>query len=112
MDKTGRNGLRVGDISSSEFKSKYERLKSKHIQILKFYDYKYDLSEMEENWFESLSMLKQFKHIDSEHYIHNAIKQGKILSEGAQGTLLDIDFGSYPFVTSSNTQLLLEPVQA
>ena len=104
MDKTGRNGLRVGDISSSEFKSKYEKLKSKHIQILKFYDYEYDLSEMEENWFESLRMLKQFKHIDSEHYIHNAIKQGKkILSEGAQGTLLDIDFGSYPFVTSSNT---------
>ncbi len=104
MDKTGRNGLRVGDISSPEFKSKYERLKSKHIQILKFYDYDYDLSEMEKNWFESLNMLNQFKHIDSEHYIHNAIKQGKkILSEGAQGTLLDIDFGSYPFVTSSNT---------
>ena len=104
MDKTGRNGLRVGDISSPKFKSKYEKLRSKHIQILKFYDFDYDLSEMEENWFESLSMLKQFKHIDSEHYIHSAIKQGKkILSEGAQGTLLDIDYGSYPFVTSSNT---------
>ena len=104
MDKTGRNGLRVGDISSLNFKEKYEKLKKKHIQILNFYDFKYELDELEELWFKSLKTLNQFKHIDSENYIHNAIKQEKkILAEGAQGTLLDIDFGSYPFVTSSNT---------
>ena len=104
MDKTGRNGLRVGDISSLDFKEKYEKLKKKHIQILNFYDFKYELDELEDIWFKSLKTLNQFKHIDSENYIHNAIKQEKkILAEGAQGTLLDIDFGSYPFVTSSNT---------
>ena len=104
MDKTGRNGLRVGDISSEDFQKKYEKLKAKHIQILNFYDFKYNLEELEDQWFNSLKTLKTFKHIESEHYIHNAIKSGKkILAEGAQGTLLDIDFGSYPFVTSSNT---------
>ncbi|MDC0204287.1 adenylosuccinate synthase [Flavobacteriales bacterium] len=104
MDKTGRNGLRVGDISDSNFKEKYEKLKRKHIQILNFYDFDYKLEELESNWFDSLVTLKNYKHIESEHYIHNAMKKGKkILAEGAQGTLLDIDFGSYPFVTSSNT---------
>tara|TARA_Y100001954_G_scaffold121061_1_gene130195 strand:+ start:5349 stop:6608 length:1260 start_codon:yes stop_codon:yes gene_type:complete len=104
MDKTGRNGLRVGDISSNNFKEKYEKLKNKHIQILNFYDFEYELDEMESNWFNSLDTLNRFPHIDSENYIHQSIKEGKkILAEGAQGTLLDIDFGSYPFVTSSNT---------
>ena len=104
MDKTGRNGLRVGDISSNNFKEKYEKLKNKHIQILNFYDFEYELDEMESNWFKSLDTLNRFPHIDSENYIHQSIKDGKkILAEGAQGTLLDIDFGSYPFVTSSNT---------
>jgi adenylosuccinate synthase len=104
MDKTGRNGLRVGDISNVNFNEKYEKLKKKHIQILNFYDFDYKLEELETSWFESLSTLKNYKHIESEHYIHNAIVEGKkILAEGAQGTLLDIDFGSYPFVTSSNT---------
>tara|TARA_B100001113_G_scaffold352943_1_gene355750 strand:+ start:507 stop:1766 length:1260 start_codon:yes stop_codon:yes gene_type:complete len=104
MDKTGRNGLRVGDITSEAFREKYEKLKKKHIQILNFYDYKYDLLEIENKWFQSLETLKKFKHIESEHYLHNAIKENKkILAEGAQGSLLDIDFGSYPFVTSSNT---------
>ena len=104
MDKTGRNGLRVGDISDFNFRKKYERLKTKHLQILDFYDFDYDLEELENNWFDSLDTLRKYKHIESEHYIHNAIKEGKkILAEGAQGTLLDIDFGSYPFVTSSNT---------
>ena len=104
MDKTGRNGLRVGDISTLDFKEKYEKLKRKHIQILNFYDFEYELEELENAWFESLNTLKKYKHIESEHYIHNAIKEGKkILAEGAQGTLLDVDFGSYPFVTSSNT---------
>jgi len=104
MDKTGRNGLRVGDISLPKFKEKYTALKNKHIQLLNFYDYSYSLEELENQWFKSLEILKKFEHIDSEHYINQQIKAGKkILAEGAQGTLLDIDFGSYPFVTSSNT---------
>jgi adenylosuccinate synthase len=104
MDKTGRNGLRVGDVSSINFEEKYNKLKNKHIELLKFYDFEYNLEELESKWFESLNTLKKFKHIDSEHYIHQALKNGKkLLAEGAQGTLLDIDFGSYPFVTSSNT---------
>jgi adenylosuccinate synthase len=104
MDKSGRNGLRVGDVSSINFEEKYNKLKNKHIELLKFYDFEYNLKELESKWFESLNTLKKFKHIDSEHYIHQALKNGKkLLAEGAQGTLLDIDFGSYPFVTSSNT---------
>tara|TARA_B100001105_G_scaffold96276_1_gene76589 strand:- start:21 stop:1310 length:1290 start_codon:yes stop_codon:yes gene_type:complete len=104
MDKTGRNGLRVGDISAANFKERYEKLKQKHIQILNFYDFEYECSQLEENWFASLDTIRKFEHIESEHYLHKAIKEGKnILAEGAQGTLLDIDFGSYPFVTSSNT---------
>ena len=104
MDKTGRNGLRVGDVSSINFEEKYKKLKNKHIELLKFYDFEYNLEELESKWFESLNTLKKFKHIDSEHYIQQALKNGKkLLAEGAQGTLLDIDFGSYPFVTSSNT---------
>jgi adenylosuccinate synthase len=104
MDKTGRNGLRVGDIKSENFDVKYNKLKTKHIELLKFYDFEYKLEELETSWFKSLETLKKFEHIESEHYIHNSIKEGKkILAEGAQGTLLDIDFGSYPFVTSSNT---------
>jgi len=104
MDKTGRNGLRVGDISSTDFMDRYEKLKQKHIQLLNFYDYEYELEKLEHIWFNSLETLKSFDHIESEHFIHNALKENKkILAEGAQGTLLDIDFGSYPFVTSSNT---------
>ena len=104
MDKTGRNGLRIGDIASSLFLDKYEKLKKKHLQILKFYNYNFELDEIEKEWFRSIEVLKNFSLIDSEHYLHNAIKEGKkILAEGAQGTLLDIDFGSYPYVTSSNT---------
>tara|TARA_B100000900_G_C20581400_1_gene717698 strand:+ start:888 stop:2150 length:1263 start_codon:yes stop_codon:yes gene_type:complete len=104
MDKTGRNGLRVGDVSLPKFKEKYNALKNKHIQLLNFYDYDYSLKDLEDEWFKSLETLKKFEHIDSEHYINQQIKDGKkILAEGAQGTLLDIDFGSYPFVTSSNT---------
>ena len=104
MDKTGRNGLRIGDLASDNFKDKYNKLKDKHIQILKFYDFEYNLDEIEKEWFNSLTTLFNFKHIDSENYIHEALKnRKKILAEGAQGTLLDIDFGSYPFVTSSNT---------
>ena len=104
MDKTGRNGLRVGDISAVDFNTRYEKLKQKHIQLLNFYDFEYELEKLEKDWFDSLVTLKSFDHIESEHYIHNALKDNKkILAEGAQGALLDIDFGSYPFVTSSNT---------
>ena len=104
MDKTGRNGLRVGDISANNFKDRYEKLKQKHIKILNFYDFEYELSKLEEDWFLSLDTIKKFEHIESENYLHKALKEKKnILAEGAQGTLLDIDFGSYPFVTSSNT---------
>ena len=104
MDKTGRNGLRVGDISAPDFKNRYERLINKHKILLAAHDFEYDLKDLEIAWFESIEKLKSFRHIDSEHYVHQAIKaEKKILAEGAQGTLLDIDFGSYPFVTSSNT---------
>jgi adenylosuccinate synthase len=104
MDKTGRNGLRVGDILSKDFKNKYAQLIEKHRQLLGMYDFGYDLKEYEKGWFEGIEMLKKFQIIDSEHYLNKAIVSGKsVLAEGAQGTLLDIDFGSYPYVTSSNT---------
>ena len=104
MDKTGRNGLRVGDLNDAKFDEKYNRLRDKHLALLKGFEVEEDLSTMEDTFMESIQFLKRFKHIDSEHYINNAMKQNKkILAEGAQGTLLDIDFGTYPFVTSSNT---------
>ncbi len=103
MDKTGRNGLRVGDILS-DFDAKYAQLKEKHEKLIKMYDFEYDLAEYEAGLKEGIETLKQFTLIDSEHELNNYLDQGKsILAEGAQGTLLDIDFGSYPFVTSSNT---------
>ncbi|MEN8226921.1 MAG: adenylosuccinate synthase [Bacteroidota bacterium] len=102
MDKTGRNGLRVGDIDL-DFKSKYEALKAKHQQLLKQYDYEYNLDE-EEKFFEGIEVISKFKRVDTEYEVNRFLEEGKsILAEGAQGTLLDIDFGSYPFVTSSNT---------
>ncbi len=104
MDKTGRNGLRIGDIINPGFKEKYVSLTNKHKGLLKQYDFEYDLKEYEENWFKGIELIKSFRIIESEHEINNYIEEGKlILAEGAQGTLLDIDFGSYPFVTSSNT---------
>lgn len=104
MDKTGRNGLRVGDIESAEFQNKYETLKGKHDDLLSRYAFEYDVTEMESAWFEGIELLRSLTLIDSEHFINNASKNNQsILAEGAQGTLLDIDFGSYPFVTSSNT---------
>jgi len=105
MDKTGRNGLRVGDIFSPNFKQKYDILVEKHVGILKHYEgFEYNLSELESQWFEGIETLKSLQAIDSEHFINNALKNGKkVLAEGAQGTMLDIDFGTYPFVTSSNT---------
>ena len=104
MDKTGRNGLRVGDLELADFQQRYDALVNKHIELLKQFNFEYDFKEEEEKWMKSLETLKELTFIDSEHYIGEAMKAGKsILAEGAQGSLLDIDFGSYPFVTSSNT---------
>ncbi|MCC6371810.1 MAG: adenylosuccinate synthase, partial [Bacteroidia bacterium] len=104
MDKTGRNGLRIGDIETNEFREKYNTLVEKHKQLLSFHNFQYDLSKDEPAWFEAIESLKQLQFVESEHYLNNALLQGKrVLAEGAQGSLLDIDFGSYPFVTSSNT---------
>jgi adenylosuccinate synthase len=102
-DKVSRNGVRVGDILHN-FEEKYNTAIARHKEILKQYDFEYDLPELEKAWFEGIECIKRFDLIDSEHYVNNALKTGKkVLAEGAQGTMLDIDFGSYPFVTSSNT---------
>jgi adenylosuccinate synthase len=104
MDKTGRNGLRVGDIFEDDFHERYQKLVDKHLSILSHHDMEYDLAEYEPAWMAGIEILKRLQAIDSEHYMNSAMKSGKkILAEGAQGTLLDIDFGTYPFVTSSNT---------
>jgi adenylosuccinate synthase len=104
MDKTGRNGLRFGDIQEEDFIVKYELLKAKHLQLLQIYNFEYELKEMEDAWFEAVEKLKDFKQVESVYFINEALKKGKrILAEGAQGSMLDIDFGTYPFVTSSNT---------
>jgi adenylosuccinate synthase len=103
MDKTGRNGLRVGDIESSHFEERYHALRDKHVAMLAQFDgFEYVLDDAE--WLEAIAFLRGLKLIDSEHDMNAALKSGKrILAEGAQGTMLDIDFGTYPFVTSSNT---------
>lgn len=104
MDKTGRNGIRVGDILEKDFRDKYNFLVDKHRELLKLYAFKYKLEEFEEGFFEGIDLLRQFRIVDSEHVINRYLFEGKsVLAEGAQGTLLDIDFGSYPYVTSSNT---------
>ena len=105
MDKTGRNGLRVGDIFMSNFQEKYDALVEKHVGMLSHYEgFEYDLSEMEAPFMEGIEVLKGLTAVDSEQYLNEAFKAGKrVLAEGAQGTMLDIDFGTYPFVTSSNT---------
>ncbi|TCO07426.1 adenylosuccinate synthase [Natronoflexus pectinivorans] len=103
MDKTGRNGLRVGDILH-DFDKKYAALKEKHMRLLEMYNFEFNIEEFEAGLMEGIENIKKFKLIESEHEINRYITEGKsILAEGAQGTLLDIDFGSYPFVTSSNT---------
>ncbi len=106
MDKTGRNGIRVGDIELDNFKENYRALADKHEAMIAFYDValEYDLAELEAEFFAAVEVLKTLTFIDSEEYLNKAMKAGKtILAEGAQGSLLDIDFGTYPFVTSSNT---------
>ena len=102
-DKVSRNGLRVGDISN-DFKVKYEAAKAKHLDTLRMLGADVDLSETEPKWLAAIDYLKGYELIDSEHYVNKLLSDGKsILCEGAQGTMLDVDFGSYPFVTSSNT---------
>ena len=102
-DKVSRNGVRVGDILN-HFEEKYAKAKARHETILRSLNYSYDITALEKDWFEAVEYLKRFQLIDSEHVINNLLKEGKtVLAEGAQGTMLDIDFGSYPFVTSSNT---------
>lgn len=106
MDKTGRNGIRVGDLELEHWKEKYRALANKHERMIAFYkvDLQYNLVELETEFFKAIETLKELTFIDSEEYIYQALKKGKsILAEGAQGSLLDIDFGTYPFVTSSNT---------
>lgn len=106
MDKTGRNGIRVGDVELEGWKKKYRALANKHEAMIDFYNVQidYNLNELEEDFFNAVETLKELTFIDSEEYLHQAQKDGKtILAEGAQGSLLDIDFGTYPYVTSSNT---------
>ncbi|MBB5634563.1 adenylosuccinate synthase [Pedobacter cryoconitis] len=105
MDKTGRNGLRLGDFTLPDFKERYHKLVNKHKYILQLlYSEIIDFREQEKEFFQALDLISQFPLVDSEHVVNDYLKKGKkILAEGAQGTLLDIDFGSYPFVTSSNT---------
>jgi len=102
-DKVSRNGLRVGDLLNN-FDVKYKAAKARHEEILKQMNFEYDLAPIEKEWFEGVECLKKFTFIDSEHFINKKLKEDKgVLCEGAQGTMLDVDFGSYPFVTSSNT---------
>jgi len=106
MDKTGRNGLRVGDLVEDDWMIKYENLKNKHLDLIKNFnvDIDFDIEELSKNFFESIEYFKQVKFIDSEHFFNESLKNGKkIIAEGAQGSLLDIDFGTYPYVTSSTT---------
>ncbi|GAA0756646.1 adenylosuccinate synthase [Psychroflexus lacisalsi] len=106
MDKTGRNGIRIGDLEFDNWKEKYRQLANKHQALIEFYnvDVQYNLKELEHEFFEAIESIKSLQFIDSEEYLHQAqIDNKTILAEGAQGSLLDIDFGTYPFVTSSNT---------
>lgn len=110
-DKTARRGLRIGDIAADDFKARYERLKNTHLAQIKNLDFdmnellldKMPFDQYEEEWFKAIEFLKQFQFIESEYFINKSLDEGKrVLAEGAQGTLLDVDFGSYPFVTSSS----------
>ena len=105
MDKTGRNGLRMGDIMRPDFMVRYRALKDKHLGLLKLYpEFEFDIRAEEEDWFASVETLRGLEMVDGEYYVNQAIDSGKrVLAEGAQGSMLDIDFGTYPYVTSSNT---------
>jgi len=104
QDKIARLGLRVGDITDPLFAKKYKKLTSKHEEILKSLDFEYNLEELNEEYFDAINFISDFNLVNGEYFISNELKKGKsVIAEGAQGSLLDIDFGSYPFVTSSNT---------
>ena len=104
MDKTGRNGLRVGDILTEDFTERFTSLKNKHKVFLKQYDFEYNAEEHEAEWLEAIEYMRSFNLIDGEYVVNKFLADNKkILAEGAQGSMLDIDFGSYPFVTSSST---------
>src|SRR5690606_28840071 len=104
MDKTGRNGLRVGDILSKNFQEKYNALRQKHLEILSHYESPISWEEYEAPFFDAIEKLRSLQIINAEYWLDEQLKAGKkVLAEGAQGSMLDIDFGTYPFVTSSNT---------
>src|SRR6185312_15271408 len=104
MDKTGRNGLRVGDLLDKSFTTQYIKLRLKHQKLLDGLNFQEDLSEWEEQFFEALDFMRQFKIVNGEYFINDKLSGGKsVLAEGAQGSMLDVDFGTFPFVTSSNT---------
>ncbi|MBO9634663.1 MAG: adenylosuccinate synthase [Chitinophagaceae bacterium] len=104
MDKTGRNGLRVGDLLDKSFTTQYIRLRLKHEKMLNSLNFHEDISAWEEEFFEAIEFLKTFKIVNGEYFINEKLKEGKkVLAEGAQGSMLDVDFGTFPFVTSSNT---------
>ncbi len=105
MDKAGRNGLRIGDIESSDFRSRYRSLKLKHLELYRLYpEVDFDLEGEERAWFKAIEQLADLRRVDSEYYLNKQLAAGKrVLAEGAQGSMLDIDFGTYPYVTSSNT---------
>ncbi len=104
MDKTGRNGFRIGDLERSDMKERYQVLVRKHERLLGLYTETFDWKQHEAEWLDALERLKTYRFVDSEHWLDEQLNAGqKVLAEGAQGTLLDVDFGTYPFVTSSNT---------
>ena len=104
MDKTGRNGLRVGDLERDDLMDRYHALVKKHEKLLAHHDHRMDVSGTEAEWMDAVKQLRELTLVDSEHYLDEAMRSGKrVLAEGAQGTMLDIDFGTYPFVTSSST---------
>ena len=104
MDKTGRNGLRIGDLLDKSFTSQYIKLRLKHQRLLDNYNFQEDISSWEDEFFEAVEMLRSFNIVNGEYFINDKISQGKrVLAEGAQGSMLDVDFGTFPFVTSSNT---------
>jgi adenylosuccinate synthase len=104
MDKTGRNAIRVGDLLRKDFKEQYQKLRAKHIQMLGVYNFEEDIAAWEQEFFEAVDFLKTLNIVNGEYFINDLLKEGKkVLAEGAQGSMLDVDFGTFPFVTSSNT---------
>ena len=104
MDKTGRNGLRIGEVLDKNFERSFKALKEKHLKLLQLYDFEFDAEANEPEWFEGIELIRKMTIVSAEHYVNDALDSGRrVLAEGAQGALLDVDHGTYPFVTSSNT---------